>query len=74
MPARVKDKLWCSWMPDSVEMDVLYLLSRVNGFALTAAISLFHTKFTCTTFVHIRLALDQEYFPKFGMNVSILFK
>lgn len=73
MPARVKDKLWCSWMPDSVEMDVLYLLSHVNGFALTTAISLFHTKFTGVTFVHVRLALDQEYSPKFGMNVGNLF-
>lgn len=74
MPAGVKDKLWCSWMPDSVEMGVLYLLSGVSGFALTTAISLFQTKFTCPTFVHIRLALSQEYFSKFGMNVSILFK
>lgn len=58
-------------MPDSVEMDVLYLLSRVNGFALTTAISLFHTKFTCTTFAQVRFALDQEYFSKFCTNVSI---
>lgn len=74
MPVRVEDKLWCSWMPDSVEMGVLYLLSRVNGFALVIAISLFQTKFTCTTFVQVRLALDQEYSSKFDMRVSILDK
>lgn len=61
-------------MPDSVEMGVLYLVSHVNGFALTTAIFLFQTKFTCTTFVEVRLALNREYLSKFGMNVSILFK
>lgn len=61
-------------MPDSVEMGVLYLLSHLNGFALTTAFSLFQTKFTCTTFVRVRLALDQECFSKFGMSVSILVK
>lgn len=58
-------------MPDSVEMDVLYLLSCVSGFALTTAIPLFQTKFTCTTFGQVRLVLDQEYFSKFGVNVSV---
>lgn len=56
-------------MPDSVEMDVSYLLSHVNGFALKTGISLFQTKFTCRTFAQVRLALDQEYFLKFGMSV-----
>lgn len=52
----------------------LYLVSHVSGFSLTTAISLFQTKFTCTTFVEVRLALNREYLSKFGMNVSILFK
>lgn len=60
-------------MPDSVEMGGLYLVSHVSGFSLTTAISLFQTKFTCT-FVEVRLALNQEYLSKFGMNVSVLFK